>query len=82
MANFIQAMKWMEEGKKVRISDWENKEYYWHVPNFDEYTFDNLWFIKQSNGEDGCFIRSWIESEDWEIFYAKVEKSEVKEKKQ
>ena len=67
MADFIQAMKWMEDGYKVRIETWENKEYYWWVDT--DYTFDNLWCINDPDGET-TMIRSWIESNDWVIYYS------------
>ena len=66
MANFIQAMNWMEEGYKVRSASWENKEYYWCVDT--NFTFDNLWCIKDPHGDEACMIRSWIEKDDWEIY--------------
>jgi hypothetical protein len=66
MADFIQAMKWMEDGEKVRRERWSNKKYYWWVDiNF---TFDNLWCIKDSDDGDACMIRSYIEADDWELF--------------
>ena len=66
MANFIQAMDWMEEGYKVRSASWENEEYYWHIDT--NFTFDNLWCIKDKYGDEACMIRSWIEKDDWEIY--------------
>jgi len=76
MANFKQAMDWMEVGKKVRIDSWGNKDYYWHVPDWDTFTFDNLWWIKDFRGDEACFIRSFVEAEDWVIFFGNVAKSE------
>ncbi len=69
MSNFQQAMQWMEEGKKVRIKSWESEKYYWFVDT--QYSFDNLWCIKQSNGTDACLIRNFIEATDWEIYEEK-----------
>jgi hypothetical protein len=31
-------------------------------------SFDNLWCIKQPDGTDACMIRSFVESDDWEIY--------------
>jgi len=66
MGTFQEAMDWMEEGYKVRISTWENEEYYWWVDT--DYSFDNLWCIKDPEGDDACMIRSWIHSNKWEKF--------------
>lgn len=66
MADFMQAMKWMEEGYKVRIDTWENEEFYWWVDT--QFTFDNLWCINDSSGDETCMIRSWIESDKWVIY--------------
>lgn len=66
MADFKQAMKWMEEGKKVRREGWGNPDYYWWVDT--QFTFDNLWCINAPDGEKTCMIRSWIEADDWEVF--------------
>lgn len=67
MANFLQALEWMEKGHKVRINHWGNKEYFWWVPDYKEFTFDNLWCIKQPDKGEACMILSFVLSNDWVI---------------
>jgi len=66
--NFTEALESMIEGKKVRVRSWGNEKYYWHMPDSDKYTMDNLWFIKDFEGNDVCFIMSWVLSKDWEVY--------------
>lgn len=65
MANFLQAIQWMENGHQVRVSTWGNKDYFWYVDN--DYSFDNLWCIRQPDGGEACMILSFVLSEDWVI---------------
>ena len=78
MANFLKAIEWMEEGNKVRVSSWGNKDYFWYVD--DKFSFDNLWCIRQPDGGDACMILSWVLSKDWvKCNYLKFENEEGKQ---
>lgn len=64
MANFEQANKWMEEGKKVRRREWANKEYRIFIdgPSFLVLTFNG------GIEERYTMLAFDYKATDWEIF--------------
>ena len=62
MADIVQAAKWLKEGKRVRISDWEEGQYMWERAR-GIYCTD----FYGEGGEPMNFSSSDLLSGDWEI---------------
>ena len=73
MASFMDAVKWMREGKKVRQASWENKQYYWHRGKIQEgfvetENFTDLSYIRDGNNNQIYLFTDWILATDWKIY--------------
>jgi hypothetical protein len=60
MADFMQAVKWMKEGKKVRRSFWDKNVFL--QPNGRNGEITN------NDGKTGQFSYCYFEATDWEIY--------------
>jgi len=67
MADFKQAVMWMEEGKKVFRENWRDKTF--HI-------FEKRTYYLSSNKKDFTFHREDFEGTDWEI-YDKISLEEI-----
>jgi len=76
MSNFKKAMKWLEEGKKIKRPDWQENSYWF----LEEVTQRICW-------RDGTPAKVYLEqlkAKDWKIFNEKLLqllKREIKRKK-
>lgn len=64
MSDFKQAIKWMKEGKKVRLKNWGNKNLYGYSRN------NWIHFMDGGRDFDAHFLNeiSTLEADDWEIY--------------
>ena len=62
MADFRQAVMWMEEGKKVFRNNWRDKTF--HI-------FEKRTYYLSSDKKDFTFHREDFEATDWEIYAEK-----------
>lgn len=64
MSDFNQAIKWLEEGKKVRRPSWEEKSYW--IFGIDK-------VISWTDGRNAHIHLNQIEATDWELYEEKKE---------
>ena len=73
MADFLKAVEWMKEGKKVRRKCWASKSNYWYLEQLGKMHAD-IWghhLGEKMNKEVDYFTTDLFQAQDWEIYRAK-----------
>lgn len=60
MADFTQALQWLKEGKKVRLSNWSNPRFIWLDVDIIRY-HDNDWYTPSYGS---LISNEWIQHDD------------------